>query len=153
MYDGTETTEAASLLIALAKHKAQIQCYAPNDDQFHVINHTTGEEMDEKRNVLVESARIARGNVKDLTELKASNYDALFIPGGFGAAKNLSDFAVKGADMSVHPTVEGVLKDFHGSKKQIGLCCISPVVAARVFGTSFGGPGAKMTLGCKGDEA
>ena len=102
--------------------------------------------------MLLESARIARGDVKSLDQLKASDYDALFIPGGFGAAKNLSDFGVKGADMSVKDDVAAVLKDFHSSKKQIGLCCISPVIAAKVLGKGASGPGLKMTLGCRGED-
>ena len=135
MYDGTETTEAVSLLVSLGKHKAEVQCFAPNRDQHHVVNHTNGEEQAETRNVLLESARIARGNVKDLAELQAKDFDALFVPGGFGAAKNLSDFGIKGADMEVKPDVSQVLKDFHQNQKYIGLCCISPIIAAKVFGT------------------
>ena len=99
-----------------------------------------------------ESSRIARGNVKALSELKASDYDALFVPGDFGAAKNFSDFAFKGAEMTVQDDVSSVFKDFHASKKYMGLACISPVVAAKVFGTKSGGPGIQMTLGCKGDN-
>ena len=101
---------------------------------------------------MAESARIARGDVKPLTELKSNDFDALFMPGGFGAAKNWSDFAVKGADMTVHNDVSAVMKDFHAAKKYIGLCCISPIVAAKVFGTKSGGPGLKLTLGCRGDD-
>nr|CAD7198806.1 unnamed protein product [Timema douglasi] len=95
----------------------------------------------ESRNVLAESARIARGAIKPLAELKASSVDAVIFPGGFGAAKNLSDWAVKGKDCTVLPDVERVLKDFHASKKPIGLCCISPVLAAKVL------PGTTLTLG------
>uniref|UniRef100_A0A7S3RSD6 DJ-1/PfpI domain-containing protein n=1 Tax=Strombidinopsis acuminata TaxID=141414 RepID=A0A7S3RSD6_9SPIT len=108
--------------------------------------------MPEPRNVLVESARLARGDVKPLNELKASDFDALFIPGGFGAAKNLSDFGFKGANMTVQADVEAALKDFHGSKRPIGLCCIAPVVAAKVFGKNSGGPGVKLTLGARGEN-
>ena len=99
-----------------------------------------------------ESARIARGNVKALDQLKAADFDALFIPGGFGAAKNLSDFGVKGADMEVKADVATVMKEFHAAQKYMGLCCISPILAAKVFGKNSGGSGAKMTLGAKGSE-
>lgn len=126
--------------------------FAPNCDQAHVVNHTNGEEMKEKRNVLVESARIARGQISPLTSLNPSSFDAVLLPGGFGAAKNLSSFGFKGADMTVIPDVENALKQFHAQKKAIGLACISPIIAARVFGTKFGGPGAKLTLGKKGDK-
>ena len=95
-----------------------------------------------------ESARISRGNCKDLNTLKATDFDALLVPGGFGAAKNLSDFGFKGADMTVDKEFEEVLRDFKAQKKVIGLTCISPIVAAKVFGKD----GVKLTLGCKGDE-
>ena len=101
----------------------------------HVVNHLNGEETQETRNVMVESARIARGDVKDIDDLTSDNYEALFMPGGFGAAKNLSDFGVKGANMTVKRDVAKVLKDFHVNEKYIGLCCIAPVVAAKFFGT------------------
>jgi enhancing lycopene biosynthesis protein 2 len=153
VYDGSEITETSSILIALSKHKADVQCFAPNREQMHVVNHLNGEEQkDHTRNVMAESARIARGNVLPLSKLSSEDYDALFMPGGFGAAKNWSDFGVKGAQMTVQDDVAGVLKDFHAAKKQIGLCCIAPVVAAKVFGTKSGGPGLKMTLGCRGDD-
>ena len=108
--------------------------------------------MQESRNVLVEAARIARGNIADLDQLQTSEFDAILLPGGFGAAKNLSTFAFKGEDMTVIPSVEKALKEFHQQKKVIGLACISPIVAARVFGTKFGGPGVTLTLGKKGDH-
>lgn len=108
--------------------------------------------MPEKRNQMVEASRIARGKVKNAKELKASDFDALFVPGGFGAAKNFSDFASKGGEMSVHEDIEKILKDFHASQKYIGLCCISPVLAAKVFGSKSGGSGVSLTLGNCGSE-
>ena len=152
VYDGSEITETTSMLVALCKHKAQIQCFAPNRDQFHTTNHLNGEDMKESRNIMTESARIARGSVKEISELKAVDFDALFMPGGFGAAKNWSDFGVKGAEMTVQEDVARVLKEFHSSKKYIGLSCIAPVVAAKVLGSNSGGPGITITLGCKGDN-
>ena len=103
--------------------------------------------MNEKRNVMLESARIARGNIKDLATIDSKEFDAIIIPGGFGAAKNLSSFGFKGEDMTVQEDVEKALKAFHSSKKIIGLTCIAPIIAARVFGTKFGGPGITLTLG------
>lgn len=129
-----------------------MQCFAPDRDQMHVVNHMNGEEQSNARNVLQESARIARGNVKTLDQLKAADFDALFIPGGFGAAKNLSDFGVNGANMAVKDDVTAVLKEFHAAQKYIGLCCIAPILAAKVFGSNSGGEGAKITLGSKGSE-
>jgi len=98
VYDGAEIHEATLALLAIDRQGGSYQCFAPDVDQHHVINHITGDEMDETRNVLIESARIARGNVKPLSDFKASNFDVLLFPGGFGAAKNLSSLAFKGAD-------------------------------------------------------
>ena len=147
VFDGTECTEGVSTLIALGARGITFQVFAPNKNQAHVLNHLTGEEINQERNVMVESARIARGQVKDLKDLKASDYDAVFVPGGFGAAKNLCDFGFKGADMSVDPGVEAVLRDFHQNKKPVALACISPIIAAKVFGSQ----GVTLTLGNKGD--
>jgi len=132
VYDGTECTEAVSTLIALGG-RANVQCYAPDKPQMHVVDHTKGAEMDETRNVLLESARIARGAVKPLSELSAANYSAVIFPGGFGAAKNLCDFAVNGADMTVDSDVERVVKEFHDAMKPQGFCCIAPVIPAKVL--------------------
>lgn len=134
VYDGTEITESVALLVGLSRIGAEYQIYAPNRDQAHVVNHLTGEEEANPRNVMSESARIARGNVKDLKDLRASGYDALIIPGGFGAAKNLCSFGFDGANMKVQPDIEKVFKDFRSSNKIIGLTCIAPIIAAKVFG-------------------
>jgi enhancing lycopene biosynthesis protein 2 len=103
VYDGTECMEACALFFSLHEAGFKFQCYAPDMDQFHVLNHTNGEVQNETRNVLVESARLCRGNIKPLTDLTHSNYDALFMPGGFGAAKNLSSFGYESEKMTVHP--------------------------------------------------
>lgn len=95
-----------------------------------------------------ESARIARGNVKDMAELSAVNYDALLIPGGFGAAKNLCSFGFQGADMTVEEDIERVLRDFRKENKVIGLTCIAPIIAAKIFGKD----GVKLTLGGRGEN-
>eukprot|EP01029_Cantina_marsupialis_P010655 TRINITY_DN241_c0_g3_i2.p1 TRINITY_DN241_c0_g3~~TRINITY_DN241_c0_g3_i2.p1 ORF type:complete len:237 (-),score=85.41 TRINITY_DN241_c0_g3_i2:265-975(-) len=143
VYDGSEVTEAVSCLIHLSKHKEiEISKFAPNKDQMHVINHIAGEPIEgETRNVMVESARITRGDITDLKELAAKDFDAVIIPGGFGAAKNLSTFAVDGADMKVDEEFERVLKEFHSSKKPIGACCIAPVVLSTVL------KGCSVTMG------
>lgn len=96
---------------------------------------------------MAESARISRVQVNDLATIDTKEYDAILVPGGFGAAKNLSSFGFKGEDMTVQADVENALKQFHSSQKIIGLTCIAPIVAARVFGTKFGGPGLTLTLG------
>ncbi|GLX15542.1 glyoxalase [Pseudomonas straminea] len=148
VYDGAEIHESVITLLRLDQRGAQVQCFAPDIDQAHVINHLKGEEMQPARNVLVESARIARGNVKDVRELRADNFDALIIPGGFGAAKNLSDFASKGADCTVQLDVLAAAQSFVSAAKPIGLMCIAPAMAARIFGT-----GVTCTIGNDADTA
>ncbi|XP_017581283.1 PREDICTED: ES1 protein homolog, mitochondrial [Corvus brachyrhynchos] len=118
-----------------------VKIFAPNIEQRDVVNHLKGSPTEEKRNVLVESARLARGNIQDLAELKASEFDAVIFPGGFGVAKNLCSWAVDGKDCTVNEHVNSTLQAFHSAKKPIGLCCISPVLAAKVF------PGCEVTVG------
>lgn len=134
VYDGSEIHEATLALYAISKNGGEYQIFAPNIDQYHVINHITGEEMAEKRNVLVEAARIARGNIKDLKEFNANNYDAILFPGGFGVAKNLCTFAFKGPDCDVNPEVETALKAMHEAGKPIGALCIAPALIAKILG-------------------
>ena len=129
VYDGSEVHEASAVLVHLSRAAAEVSIYAPDWDQMHVIDHTKGEAAAETRNVLAESARIARGAIAPLSALDAADHDALIVPGGFGAAKNLCDFAVAGADMAVRPEVEAALRAFHAAGKPIGLCCIAPVLA------------------------
>ena len=149
VYDGSEATEAVSSIIHLSRAGAEISMFAPNKDQMHVVNHLTGEaEEGATRNVLQESARIARGAIKALDECNVDDYDAIVIPGGFGAAKNLCDFAVKGADMTVDATLEELLTKFHAAGKPIGLCCIAPTIAAKVFGKL----GVTLTVGSEDEK-
>lgn len=142
VFDGSELHEAAATLIALAQHGIEYQCMAP-DREFDVIDHRTQEPTGEKRNVLTESARIARGEIVDLKEVNGADYDAFFLPGGFGAAKNLCTFAMKGADCEVDPQVERVLNEAKNAGKPIGFICIAPALGAKVFGSN----GVKVTIG------
>jgi enhancing lycopene biosynthesis protein 2 len=143
VYDGAEINEAVLALLCLEQQGASYECFAPDIPQLHVINHLTGEPVEgESRNVLVEAARIARGNIRDLTQLKVADFDALLVPGGFGAAKNLSNFAVAGAEMAVQPDFLQLARAFHDSGKPIGLICIAPVMAAAICGE-----GAQCTVG------
>ena len=135
VYDGAEIHEATLTLLFLDRAGAEIICMAPNVDQMDVVNHIKGEATGEKRNVLVEASRIARGVIKDIKDVKAGDIDVLVFPGGFGAAKNLCDFAVKGADCIVNPGVEKLIKEMHSAKKPIGFICIAPVIAAKVLGS------------------
>lgn len=134
VFDGAEIHEATLTLLAIAQQGAAYDIFAPDVDQHHVINHLTGKEMPEKRNVLVESARIARGKIMPLSQFRAGDYDALIFPGGFGAAKNLSTVAFHGPDATVNPDVEKAVKTMHAAGKPIGALCISPAVIARILG-------------------
>lgn len=133
VYDGAEIHEATLALLAIKTNGCEYQCFAPDIPQHHVINHLTGEEMPEQRNVLVEAARIARGNIKPLSEFNAMDYDVLLFPGGFGAAKNLSTVAFDGPNARVNPEVEAAVKAMHQSGKPIGAMCISPVFIAKIL--------------------
>ena len=134
VFDGAEIHEATLTMLAIMKNGGTYEIFAPDVEQYHVINHITGEEMLEKRNVLIESARIARGKIKDLKDYEANNFDALIFPGGFGAAKNLCDFAFKGENCAVNPDVEKAILKTAGQNKPIGALCISPVIIAKIFG-------------------
>jgi len=135
VYDGSEIYEAVITLLAIDRAGAEAVCMAPDIPQMHVINHLVGEPAEgESRNVLVESARIARGNIKDLATVKVSDIDALILPGGFGAAKNLCDFAVAGPDCSVNTEVARLIKEMHAAKKPIAAVCIAPAVLSKVLG-------------------
>ncbi|HJL75430.1 MAG TPA: isoprenoid biosynthesis glyoxalase ElbB [Candidatus Marinimicrobia bacterium] len=132
--DGSEIHESVITMLELDKAGADMVLMAPNIDQLHVINHYTGTEMDEYRNVLVESARIARGDIKDMAEVSSKDVDALIFPGGFGVAKNLCDYAMAGAECSVNPDVVRLAQEVHKDKKPIGVICISPAMMAKILG-------------------
>lgn len=134
VFDGGEIHESTLTLLALDQAGVSYQCLAPDIKQMHVVNHLTGEEMAEQRNVLLESARIARGKVLDISKANPLDYDAVIVPGGFGVAKNLCDFAVKGSDMTVNPAVQAFIRAVHEAGRPVGLVCIAPVMAPRLFG-------------------
>jgi enhancing lycopene biosynthesis protein 2 len=133
VYDGAEIHEAVMTLWAIDKLGHQYDIFAPDIPQHHVMNHLTGEPMAEHRNVLVESARIARGKIKALDKLIPEYYDALVLPGGFGVAKNLSTFAFEGAHCDINPDVDRVVKHFAASGKPIGGLCIAPAILAVIL--------------------
>ena len=143
--DGSEIHESVISMLALDRAGVETVIMAPNIDQMHVVNHYTGQEMDEFRNVLVESSRIARGNIKDMAEVTGNDLDALIIPGGFGVAKNLSDYAMAGPDCSVNPDVYRLVSEIYLLKKPIGAICIAPVMMAKIFGEQD--ESAEMTIG------
>lgn len=147
VYDGAEIHESVLTLLALQRQGARYQCFAPNIKQHHVIDHLSGEEMAETRNVLVEASRIARGAIKDLKDFKAEECDAVIFPGGFGAAKNLSSFAFDGAECTVDPEVARTVKDMLAAGKPIGALCIAPAIMAKIMDAP------ELTIGSDADTA
>ncbi|MGE5545898.1 MAG: isoprenoid biosynthesis glyoxalase ElbB [Solirubrobacterales bacterium] len=134
VYDGSEIHEAVLTLLAIDRQGGAYQCFAPDIAQSDVVNHATHAPMDESRNVLVESARIARGRIKPLSAFDAAQFDVLIFPGGFGAAKNLSTFAADGAECRVNADVERAVRDMAAAGKPIGALCIAPTLVARILG-------------------
>jgi len=146
--DGAEIHESVITLLTLDRAGAEVSCFAPNREQLDVVDHRSGvAAAGESRNVLAESARIARGEIRDVAEARAEDFDAVILPGGFGAAKNLSSFATEGADCSVDPGVEKLLSDAHSAGKPVGLICIAPAIGARLF------PEVELTIGSDPDTA
>ena len=143
--DGAEIHESVITMLALDRAGAEMVLMAPNIDQMHVVNHYTGQEMDEYRNVLVESSRIARGNIKDMAEISVNDMDALIIPGGFGVAKNLCDYAMAGPDCSINPDVYRLISELKLLNKPIGAICIAPAMMAKILGELD--ESANMTIG------
>lgn len=143
VYDGAEIFESVLTLQSIMKHGGSYQCFAPDKPQLHVINHLTGDVVEgESRNVLVEAARITRGEVKAITECKVEDFDLLILPGGFGAAKNLCTFAVDGPDCEFDADVMAVCNAFAKAEKPAAYACIAPTLAAKVYGN-----GVNLTIG------
>ncbi len=150
VYDGSEIQEAVITLLAIDRQGAEAVICAPNLPQMHVVNHLSGEvEVGVSRNVLVESARIARGQIRDLATVMANELDAVMLPGGYGAAKNLCDFAVKGQECEVRPEVARLIREVHAQGKPIAAVCIAPAVLARVLGSEA----PRLTIGNDRDTA
>jgi enhancing lycopene biosynthesis protein 2 len=147
VYDGTEIHEAVLTLLAIDRLGGSYACFAPDIPQHHVINHLTSQESPETRNVLIESARIARGKIEPLSAFDPGNFDALVFPGGFGAAKNLCSFAFDGPACKVDPDVERAVLAMHGAGKPIGALCIAPALIARILKTG------EVTIGNDQDTA
>jgi enhancing lycopene biosynthesis protein 2 len=151
VYDGAEIHEAVITLLALDRAGAEAVCMAPDVDQMHVVDHRTGEPAEETRNVLAESARIARGAIRDVADVRADELDGIILPGGFGAAKNLCNFAVAGAQAAVQPDVARLLRDALAARMPIGVCCIAPAVMAAILRDA--GEAGELTIGTDADTA
>ena len=132
--DGSEINETVTLLLALDQHNIEYQAFAPDAYQAEVWNHATGKRAEERRNMLVEAARIVRGNILPLSEFKADDFDALLFPGGSGAAKNIFTYAYDGINFKVNKEVEKAIRDIHAQGKPIGAMCIAPLMVAKVLG-------------------
>lgn len=148
VFDGAEIHESVLTLLALDRAGAQVHFFAPDKPQMHVINHLTGEESRESRNVLVESARIARGNIQPLSQADAGELDALIVPGGFGAAKNLSSFATQGAECSVDAELQRLVQQMQQAGKPLGFICIAPALLPKLLGVH-----TRLTIGNDPDTA
>ena len=151
--DGSELQESLSLLLALDRRGWNVQCFAPCGF-FDVVSHTDGFETGEQRDILEEAARIARGNIRDLTEYEAEAFDALCLPGGMGAARNLSTYAFDGENMQVLPEVQNAIIETHSLNHPICAMCIAPMVLAAVLGPydvriTLGGPCAAADVAKK----
>lgn len=145
VYDGSEIHETVFALLALKQNNAEAICFAPNVDQHHVVNHLNGDEMSESRNVLVESARIARGDIKDIKEVLVNDIDALFIPGGFGAAKNLSKWAFNGPEGEILDEVKQLIVGMVEANKPVAGVCMGPTLIAKALEQS--NVNATLTVG------
>ncbi|QSV46678.1 isoprenoid biosynthesis glyoxalase ElbB [Geobacter benzoatilyticus] len=143
VYDGSEIHEAVITLLAIDRNGAEAVCLAPDVD-LREVNHLNGQETGATRNTLVESARIARGKIRNIAEVTAGDLDAVIFPGGFGAAKNLCNFAEKGAGASIHPEVARLIREMAEKKKPIGAICIAPALIAAALGRDFK---PKVTIG------
>lgn len=139
VFDGSEIHEAVLTMLAIERSGSEYQCFAPNTWQARTIDHFTGEAVaiagdEDNRNVLAESARICRGNIKDLSEFRAQDFEGIVFPGGFGAALNLSDFALKGSECDINQEVRRAIEESYQQGLVIGAMCIAPVVLSRVLG-------------------
>ena len=143
VYDGSEAFETVLTLLRLDEMNAAVSCFAPNIEQLHVINHLKGEQtLEQPRNVLEESARLVRGEISDLASADAELFDAVIVPGGFGAAKNLCTYAVDGENMKINQAFETFIRSAISLKIPIGLVCIAPVMSGLLFGK-----GVSCTIG------
>ncbi|GKX51922.1 isoprenoid biosynthesis glyoxalase ElbB [Budvicia aquatica] len=146
--DGAEIHESVLTLLALDRAGTEVTCFAPDQPQAQVVNHFTGQPASESRNVLTESARIARGKIQPLSQADASLFDALIVPGGFGAAKNLSNFAIQGAECDINPDLTRLVKAMHQAGKPMGFICIAPALLPKILGVPV-----RLTIGNDIDTA
>lgn len=141
VYDGSEIHETVCTLLAISRNKGSYKIFAPDINQYHVVNHLTGEVTSEERNVLIEAARLGRGEITPLDQINLDHFDAIVLPGGFGVAKNLCSYAYEGENFRVLEEVKRVVKEAYQKKIPIGAMCISPVLISKIIA------GATVTIG------
>ena len=137
VFDGSEISETVLTLLALEQHNLDYAAFAPNIDQHCTHNHLANETTDEKRNVLIESARITRGKIQDLKDADPNEFSGIIIPGGFGAVQNLCDFAIEHRNMSVLPDLQRFVQTLYEQKKPLGFICIAPALITRILGSNI----------------
>ncbi|MDC9622993.1 isoprenoid biosynthesis glyoxalase ElbB [Xenorhabdus sp. XENO-7] len=142
VYDGSEIHESVLTMLSLSRLGAKVSFFSPDEVQHHVINHLNGEEQKETRNIMQESARITRGNIQPLSQVDTNALDALIIPGGFGVAKNLCNFAFKGSECEINKYLLSIVRSMHQQGKPMGFMCIAPVMVAKILGRPI-----KVTIG------
>lgn len=151
VYDGAEVQEAVLTLLAIEEIGAEAVCIGVNEPQFHVINHISGEEMGETRNMMVEASRISRGNITEISQISPADLDALVIPGGFGSAKNFTSWAFHGPQSEINPKVKLLIVNMINVGKPIVALCVSPVVVAKALeGSSIK---ADVTIGTDQEDS
>ncbi|CDG95493.1 sigma cross-reacting protein 27A (SCRP-27A),enhancing lycopene biosynthesis protein 2, with glutamine amidotransferase-like domain [Xenorhabdus bovienii str. puntauvense] len=142
VYDGSEIHESVLTMLSLSRLGAKVSFFSPDEVQHHVINHLNGEEGKETRHIMQESARITRGNIQPLSQVDINTLDALIIPGGFGVAKNLCNFAFKGSECEINKDLLSIVRSMHQQGKPMGFMCIAPVMVAKILGRPI-----KVTIG------
>ncbi|MDE1474984.1 isoprenoid biosynthesis glyoxalase ElbB [Xenorhabdus bovienii] len=142
VYDGSEIHESVLTMLSLSRLGAKVSFFSPDEVQHHVINHLNGEEEKETRHIMQESARITRGNIQPLSQVDTNTLDALIIPGGFGVAKNLCNFAFKGSECEINKDLLSIVRSMHQQGKPMGFMCIAPVMVAKILGRPI-----KVTIG------
>ena len=147
-FDGSEIHETTLGLLAIDEQGGSYDCYAPNQEQGRTLNFYTKEVVATKgqagnRNILEEGGRIARGNIKPISELNIADYDAIIFPGGMGTVYNWCDYAEKGVNCTVLPEIAQAMETAYLSGKWVGAMCIAPVIVAKVLGKY----GVHITIG------
>jgi enhancing lycopene biosynthesis protein 2 len=131
--DGSEIHESVLTLLSIQQAGAKYQCFSLDLEQYHVINHLTNQNVTESRNMLIESARIARGDVINLANIDVNEFDGLIIPGGNGIAANLFSLLQDSENYTVNELVAQTARQFTQANKPVGFICIAPVMIPAIY--------------------